>query len=219
MIAYPQIFPPVYGFSLGQEGLTFLPIGIGALFACAVYLWWDHYLRISKVRGKSWAQSEEFRRLPLACMGGPSFAGAMFWMGWAAQPNIHWIVPTLAGIPLGIGYLLLFMSLLNYIVDAYEIFAASALAAAACTRSVFGVVLPLATTPMYERLGIAWACTLLGSISVGFCLVPFLFLRYGHRIRAKSKFCQELAEKRRVQEDKEEKRKKRQEMKSNEDVV
>ncbi|KAL9053632.1 MAG: hypothetical protein Q9162_004660 [Coniocarpon cinnabarinum] len=210
LIAYPQIFPPVYGFSLGQEGLAFVPIGIGALFACAIYLWWDHYLRMSKAKGKPWAQSEEFRRLPLACLGGPFLAAACFWVGWAAQPQIHWIVPVLAGIPFGIGYLLLFMSLLNYIVDAYEIFAASALAGAACTRSLFGVVLPFATTPMYTKLGIQWACSLLGFIGFGFCIIPFLFLKYGDRIRSKSKFCQELAEKRRVQQEKDEKRRLRQ---------
>lgn len=204
----------MYGFSLGEEGLAFLPIGVGAVFACVIYLWWDYHLRISKKRGKSWAFSEEFRRLPLACIGGPFFAGAMFWLGWGAQKDIHWIVPTLAGIPLGIGYLLLFMSLLNYIVDAYEIYAASALAAAACTRSIFGVVLPFATTPMYDKLGIPWACSLLGFINAGFCLVPFIFLRYGDRIRARSKFCQELAEKRRIQEEKEERRRRRRELRS-----
>ena len=40
---------------------------------------------------------------------------------------------------------------------------------------------------------------------------PFLFLKYGDRIRANSKFCQELAAKRRVQDEKEEKRRNRQE--------
>lgn len=204
-----------------------MPVGIGAIFACAVYLWWDYYLRISKAKGKAWAHSEEFRRLPLACesfdalsdedltlitagMGGPFLAVACFWIGWGAQPSVHWIVPVLGGIPFGIGYLLLFMSLLNYIVDAYEIFAASALAGAACTRSLFGVVLPFATDPLYSKLGIQWACSLLGFISIGFCIIPFLFVRYGDRIRARSKFCQELAEKRRLMDEKDEKRRNRQ---------
>ena len=211
LIAYPQIFPPVYNFTLGQSGLAFLPIGIGAIFACGIYLYWDAILRKAKAQGKPWGNSEEFRRLPLACIGGPFFTGAMFWLGWSAQPGIHWIVPALAGLPLGVGFLLLFMSLLNYIVDAYEIYAASALAAAACTRSIFGVVLPFATTPMYEKLGIHWACSVLGLFSVGFSVIPFLFLRYGDRIRAKSKFCQELAEKRRIEEEREARRRRRKE--------
>lgn len=209
LIAYPQIFPPVYGFSLGEQGLAFLGIGIGSMIACGVYLWWDWYLRRAKIRGKAWADVEEYRRLPLACIGGPFFAASLFWIGWSAQRSVHWIVPILGGIPLGIGYLLLFMALLNYVVDAYEVFAASALAALACSRSLFGAVLPFATTPMYDALGIRWACSLLGFISLGMCAIPFVFIRYGEGIRRNSKFCRELAEVRRVRSQRERRRRRR----------
>lgn len=105
------------------------------------------------------------------------------------------------------GYLLLFIALMNYIVDAYEVFAASALAAAGCSRSLFGAVLPFAAAPMFERLGVAWACSMLGFLSVGMCLVPFVFIRYGDKIRKRSKFCQALVKKKRqVEEDEEARR-------------
>ena len=127
----------------------------------------------------------------------------MFWLGWSARPSVHWIVPLLAGIPYGIGYLLLFMALLNYITDAYEIFAASGLAAAACSRSFFGAVLPFAAEPMFKKLGIAWACSLLGFVSLGMCAIPFVFIKFGDRIRANSKFCQQLEEeKKKLEEEK-----------------
>ena len=71
------------------------------------------------------------------------------------RKRIHWIVPTLAGVLFGIGYLLIFMALLNYLVDAYEVFAASAMAAASLSRSSFGAVLPFAAKPMYRALGVA----------------------------------------------------------------
>lgn len=67
----------------------------------------------------------------------------------------------LAGIPFGMGFVLLFMALINYLADAYEIFAASALAAASCFRSLVGAVLPFATRTMYRNLGLAWATSLL----------------------------------------------------------
>jgi hypothetical protein len=104
-----------------------------------------------------------------------------------------------AGIPFGIAYLLIFMALLNYIVDAYEIFSASAMAAASCSRSILAVALPFATTPMYDRLGIAWACSTLGFIGLLLGVIPFMFLRYGATIRKNSKFCQELAAKKAAQ--------------------
>lgn len=86
------------------------------------------------------------------------------------------------------------MALINYLADAYQIYAASALAAASCSRSIFGAVLPLAAKPMYDRLGVSWASSLLGFISLGMTVIPFAFFRYGDRIRAHSTFCQELLE-------------------------
>jgi len=182
-------------------------VGIGAIFSGAIYLWWDHYIDKAKVRNASWAHREDYRRLPLGCIGGPFFTVGMFWMGWTARSSIHWIVPVLGGFPLGAGMLLLFMSLINYLVDAYETFAASALAATACSRSLFGVLLPFAAKPMYDQLGVAWACSLLGFLSLAMCTIPFAFLKYGNKIRANSRFCQELAQqKRKLAEDEERKR-------------
>jgi len=190
--AFPIIFIDTYGFNYGEEGLTFLPVGIGAIFACGIYLWWDHYLQKAKERGAPWSQKEEYRRLPLACLGGPLFVISLFWIGWTARPDIHWIVPVLAALPFGVGFVLLFLALLNYLVDAYEIFAASATAASSSSRSLFGALLPFAAKPMYDALGVAWACSLLGFLSMIMCAIPFVFIRYGDRIRANSKFCQEL---------------------------
>lgn len=127
---------------------------------------------------------------------------SLFWLGWGATPEVHWIVPTLAALPFGVGFLLIFMALINYVMDAYEIYAASAMAAASASRSAFGVVLPFAAAPMYERLGIAWACTLLGILSAFMSVIPFVFIRYGSKIRAHSKFCQEIRQKRAQNEEK-----------------
>lgn len=192
--AYPIIFEGIYGFNAGEEGLAFLPIGIGALVAGGVYLLWDAYLDRSQARTPppAWTKIEEYVRLPLACVGGPLFVISLFWLGWTARADIHRIVPTLSAFPFGIGFLLIFMGELNYLVDAYEVFAASALGAAACCRSIFAVVLPFAAKPMYTQLGVAWACSLLGFLSLLMSLIPFVLIKYGDRIRANSKFCQEL---------------------------
>ena len=167
-------------------------VGAGALIACVIFLWYERHYRLAVKAGKEWTQVEEYRRLPLACFGAPCFALSLFWMGWSAFSWVHWIVPMLAGLLFGVGWLLIFMAMLNYLTDAYETFAASALAAAAFSRSIFGVVLPFATTPMYRSLGVHWAGTLLGCICLVLGFLPFVFIRYGVRLRQKSKFCQEL---------------------------
>lgn len=78
--------------------------------------------------------------------------------------------------------------------DAYEIFAASANAAASCCRSLLATVLPLAATAMFSRLTIPGACSLLGGLSLLMCAIPFLFIWKGEKIRAGSKFCIALRE-------------------------
>ena len=80
-------------------------------------------------------------------------------MGWTARTSVPWIVLILAGIPFSIGYLCLFMALLNYLVDAYGIFTTSTMAASSISRGTFGAVLPFAARPMYEKLGVPWACS------------------------------------------------------------
>ena len=66
------------------------------------------------------------------------------------------------------------------------------MSATSICRSIFGAVLPLAAKPMYQRLGISWASSLLGFLSLAMSIIPFAFIKYGGKIRANSRFCQEL---------------------------
>ncbi|CAN9112729.1 unnamed protein product [Alternaria alternata] len=201
-LSYPIIFQGIYHFNAGETGIAFLPIGVGAVISAGIYLSWDWYLARSQRLNRPWSQNEEMRRLPLACIAGPFFVISAFWLGWTSREGIHWIVPTLAGILFGMGYLCLFMALLNYLVDAYEVFAASAMAAASLSRSSFGAVLPFAAKPMYRAMGVAWATSLLGFFSLALCVVPFVFIKWGGTMRDRSKFCQYLRQKK-MEEEKE----------------
>ncbi|KAI9842675.1 MAG: hypothetical protein M1837_006960 [Sclerophora amabilis] len=197
---YPIIYQGIYRMSPGVSGLAFLPIAVGAFIALGIFTWYDDFLHRAKKRRAPWALSEEYRRLPLACVGGPFFSISLFWLGWSSRADIHWIVPMLAGLPFGIGFLLIFIALLNYLTDAYETFAASAMAATSCCRSIFGALLPFAVKPMYGKLGVPWASSLLGFLSLGMVIIPFAFIRYGDRIRAHSEFCRYLKQQKETHE-------------------
>lgn len=192
--SYPIIYEDLYGLSAGVEGLTFLTIGVGALLTVPIFFTWDSYLRRAQEENRPWTQKEEYRRLPLACLGGPLFVISLFWLGWTARADIPFVIPMLSGIPFGMGFMLIFMALLNYLTDAYEIFAASANAAASCSRSLLATVLPFAATRMFTRLGIWGACSLLGGLTLIMCVIPFLFIWQGERLRAGSRFCIALRE-------------------------
>ena len=67
-------------------------------------------------------------------------------------------------------------------------YAASALAANTVIRSAVAAGFPLFTTQMFTNLGVNWACTLIGLLALLFAPSPFLFYRYGPKIREKSTF-------------------------------
>ncbi|KAK4133146.1 MFS general substrate transporter [Trichocladium antarcticum] len=211
--AYPVVFEGVYGLSPGQCGLAYLAVGVGCLLALPGFWAYEVVLARARARGAPWTRCEEARRLPLACVGGPLFAVALFWMGWTARPDVHFMVPALAGVPFGLGFMCIFQALLNYLTDAYAPFAASANAAASASRSLLATVLPLATVPMFQRLGISGALSLLGGLSTLMCAVPFLFLVHGKRIRANSKFCVALREREEEQQQKQQQQQTRQQWK------
>ncbi|KAK5734895.1 hypothetical protein LTR17_008528 [Elasticomyces elasticus] len=74
-----------------------------------------------------------------------------------------------------------------YLIDVYgALNGASAVAANGLLR--YGMVFPLFTFQMYERLGIAWATSLLAFISLAMVMIPFVFFKFGPRIRAKSQY-------------------------------
>lgn len=149
---YPYIFQGIYGMSYSISGLAFLPMGFGVLFSYVLVIQWDNYFAQSLPTASSMRSTIEFRRLPLACAGGILQVVALFWLAWTSSPNVHWIVPMLSGFPFAISLMLILVSIFNYLTDAYGTYAASALGAASCVRSIWGALLPLAAHSMYTEL-------------------------------------------------------------------
>lgn len=81
----------------------------------------------------------------------------------------------------------IFLQALNYLVDAYLMFAASAIAGNTFMRSLCGAGFPLFASYMFNGMGIEWASTLLGCVAGVLVPIPVIFWVYGARIRAKSK--------------------------------
>ena len=103
------------------------------------------------------------------------------------------MVSIAAGVPFGFGMVLVFLGVMNYLIDAYTIFAASVLAANSVLRSLFGFAFPLFTSQMYENLGIHWASTIPGFLALACVPMPFLFWKYGPQIRERCKYAAESA--------------------------
>ena len=79
----------------------------------------------------------------------------MFGFAWSGEYNsVHWFVPTFFGALLGSSLLLIFVGFLNYLVDTYLMYAASAIAANTIARSACGAAAPLFTHQMFTALGV-----------------------------------------------------------------
>jgi hypothetical protein len=76
--------------------------------------------------------------------------------------------------------------------DAYKSYAASANAASSCSRSLLATILPLATAPMFDHLGISGACSLLGGLSALMSVIPFVFIWKGESLRSRSRLLQSM---------------------------
>lgn len=87
------------------------------------------------------------------------------------------IVPIIGSGFFSVGAFLLFNSVLNYLGDAYPEYAASVLAGNDFMRSSFGAGFPLFATAMYHKLGVDWASSLLGFLSILFIPIPFLLYK------------------------------------------
>ena len=94
-------------------------------------------------------------------------------------------LPLIGSAFVGLGNMFFFMPMMGYLVDAYTIYAASALAANTVLRSIGGGLLPLAGQSMYSALGYGWGNSLLGFILIGFTPVILIIYRYGEYIRTK----------------------------------
>lgn len=189
--AFPIVYQQKRNWSEGIGGLTFLGIAIGIILAF-IYSFIDNifYKRAAKNSENGHAPPEA--RLPFAMIGAVCLPVSLLWFAWTDDASIHWIVSIIACIPFRFGMSAIFIAVFNYLIDAYTIYAASVFAANMVIRYIFAAVFPLFTTQMYDRLGIHWATTLVAFLTIICLPFPFLFYKYGGKIRQKCKYSAEI---------------------------
>jgi hypothetical protein len=189
--AFPIVFQEYRGWSEGIGGLSFLGVAVGMLSG-VLYALYDNG-RYAKVVAEHKGIAPPEARLPPGIVGSVLLPVGLFWFAWTNGPNIHWIVPIIASGFFAAGLVLVFLSLLNYLIDSYVIYAASVLAANSVVRSLFGAAFPLFTTYMFQNLGIHWASSVPAFLALACMPFPFLFWRYGEAIRVRCKYAAEAA--------------------------
>ncbi|KFY01606.1 hypothetical protein O988_02651, partial [Pseudogymnoascus sp. VKM F-3808] len=186
--AFPLVFRNNHDFTLSQIGLTFLGLLVGMLIALATDpFWYKNYRRLVE-KNKDNGGAEPEHRLPPAIAGSILVPAGIFMFGWTTYRSVHWIVPIIGSTIFAIGNLLVFTGIFTFLVDAYPQYAASSLAANSFVRSSFAAVFPLFGVQMYNKLGYQWATSVLAFLTVAMMPFPYLFFKYGKRIRGRSRF-------------------------------
>ena len=86
--------------------------------------------------------------------------------GWAAEKHVFWLVADIGLMFIGGGVVLNFQSVQTYIIDAFTLHAASALAAVMFLNSLAGFGFPLFAPAMYRALGYGKGDTILAAFAI-----------------------------------------------------
>jgi multidrug resistance protein len=186
-VAYPIIYVEGKGYSEGITGLMFIPIALGVVLSAALSPQINkHYVSLCR-KAPNGKPAAEARLIPMmfSCWLIPI---GLFIFAWTSYPHLSYWGPMMGGFPVGFGFIFLYNSANNYLVDTYQHQAASALAAKTCIRSFWGASVVLFTEQMYHTLGYQWAGSLLAFLALACCAIPYGFYFYGARIRKFSKF-------------------------------
>lgn len=178
-----------YEFEHGWYGTTGeLPnfaLFIGIIFGCIInMLWAFRYAKLVKANG---GKAIPEQRFPIMIMFGWMMPAGIFIFGWTSSPNIHWIVPMVGIMLTGCGFISIFQGCLNYLVDLYPRYAASAIAANTFLRSVFAAVFPLFARQLFSNLGVHWGASLIAFFALGMIPIPVVLFVFAERVRNMSK--------------------------------
>lgn len=99
----------------------------------------------------------------------------LLWFAWTCDPPVHWIVPIAAGAPFGMGLAQIMQGLIQYLIDTYTIYCASAIASTVIFRSILAAIFPLVSPYLYAGLGNTWATMVFAFLSLACAPLPFLF--------------------------------------------
>ncbi|PGH16568.1 hypothetical protein AJ79_01674 [Helicocarpus griseus UAMH5409] len=193
LVSFPIIFQETRGWNPLIGSLPFLALLVGLIPGGVVGLHNQSYSNNACRRSGSGSNGGGGKpvpeaRLPPMMVASVFFAAGLFIMGWTSRPDIPWIATIIGVFMMGFGFYTLFTSSLNYLIDTFPRWSASALATNTIARSAFSAAFPLIVPPMYHRLGNGWAFSVFGFFAVLNVPIPFVFWVYGERIRGMGKY-------------------------------
>ena len=182
---FPLVFPPFYGFNLGETGLAFLSCFIGVIVGLLGYFAYLYFYMIpDNLKG---FREQEHRLVP-AIFGSILLPVGLFMFAWTANSKIHWVVPLIGVAIFCTGHFTVMQSLFIYLPFSYPKYAASLFAGNSIWRSAVACGSVLFSRPLFVNLGVSKGVTLLGGLSLMGIFGTIAIYTFGKQLRARSKY-------------------------------
>jgi hypothetical protein len=139
----------------------------------------DRFLKWRKAKGSDKPENRLIHLMVVSIL----FPIGLLFYGWTAEEKVHWIAPIIGTTFLGFSQMQTILSTENYLVDVFDIHAASAIAAGIILRSVIGTIFPMVGPPLYSKLGYGWGDSVLALIAGIFVPAILLQIIFGEQLR------------------------------------
>ncbi|KAJ0163798.1 putative transporter C36.03c [Colletotrichum tanaceti] len=188
---FTEVLPMVYteiGFEDGWKNIPFLALAVGMLLSTVTRIYDRHYLAKRLATASPVSPESKFTGF---FIGAPLLAVGLWWFAWTIPPRVtlvHWVVPTVALVPVGYAVNEFDYVLAGYLTDCYQTYSASAFAALALVRSLSCATFPLFGRALFDSLDFNMASSVFGALATVLCVVPPLLFVFGQRLRESSAF-------------------------------
>jgi DHA1 family multidrug resistance protein-like MFS transporter len=184
--AFPLVYQSMYGFNLGELGLTFLSVTVGVIIALTWYWWYIYTIVTPSILAHGLGAPE--RRLIPALYVTFFVPIGLFIFGWSAREDVHWIVSCVGIVITTIGIFLIIQCIFLYLPLVYPQYAASLFAGNDFARSAMAAGAIHFSYPLFHNLGVARGVSLLGGLTIGCSAGVYALFFLGEKLRSKSRF-------------------------------
>jgi MFS family permease len=149
------------------------------LSAITVGRFQDQYFKSKEKANKSKPEN----RIPPMLLGTLLIPCGIVAFGWSVQYRLHWFVPMIWSAIVGYGYVSIAIAAQTYLLGAFGIYSASAMAGNVVLRNAAAASLPLAGPALRQKIGIGWGFSVLALLVVLTIPIPLVLMRFGERLR------------------------------------
>ncbi|KAI5477203.1 MFS transporter, DHA1 family, multidrug resistance protein [Pseudohyphozyma bogoriensis] len=184
--AFPLVFTDIHHFNLGLSGLPFLGFVVSGGITFFFYVVYNKVHMEPRYLKNPDIQPEV--RLELAIVASIFIPISLFLFGWSSKASVHWIVPIIGAALYLPGIYLNFQSILMYLAMGYPTQAVPIFAGNDLFRSTIASFFPLFGKAFFDKLGLGGGSSLLAGLSILMIPVLYALMKFGGRLRARSKW-------------------------------